>query len=74
MSCGVYHRHGLDPMLLRLWLWCKQAAAALIPPLAWEFPYTVGVALKIEEQNKEKQKQKNCVPVYKVSGQGGNKQ
>ena len=27
-------------------LWCRPAAAAPIPPLAWEFPYAVGVALK----------------------------
>ena len=27
-SCGVGHRHSLDPMLL--WLWCRPAAAAPI--------------------------------------------
>ena len=27
-------------------LWRKPAATALIPPLAWESPYTMGVALK----------------------------
>ena len=44
MSCGVGHRHGLDPVLL--WLWRRLAAAALIQPLAWELPCAVGAALK----------------------------
>ena len=44
VSCGVGCRCGSDPMLL--WLWCRQAAAALIWPLAWELPYAMGVALK----------------------------
>ena len=42
MSCGVGRRHSLDPALLWHWL----AAAALIPPLAWELPYAAHVALK----------------------------
>ena len=29
-----------DPALP--WLWCRQAAAALIPPLAWELPHATG--------------------------------
>ena len=29
-----------------LWLWHRLAAAAPIPPLAWELPYAAGVALK----------------------------
>ena len=33
-----------DPALL--WLWCRLAAVALIPPLAWEPPYASGAALK----------------------------
>ena len=44
MSCGVGHRCGSD--LVLLWLWCRPAAAALIPPLAWEPPYAVGATLK----------------------------
>ena len=28
------------------WLWCKPVAAAPIHPLAWERPYTAGVAIK----------------------------
>ena len=51
MSCGVGHRRGLD--LALLWLWCKQAAIALIRPLAWELPYSTSVALK-KERKKEK--------------------
>ena len=53
MSCGVGHRHGLDPALL--WLWRKLAAVALIQPLAWELPYATGVALK-KKNNKERDK------------------
>ena len=39
MSCGIGHRHGLDPALL--WLWCRPAATASIRLLAWEPPYAV---------------------------------
>ena len=48
MSCGVVHRHGLDPTLL--WLWWRLAAIALIGPLAWESPYTESMALKIKKE------------------------
>ena len=44
MSCGVGRRHGSD--LALLWLWHRLAATAPIRPLAWEPPYTAGVALK----------------------------
>ena len=30
---------------LAQWLWYRLAAAALIQPLAWEFPYASGAAL-----------------------------
>ena len=40
VCCGVGHRHGSDPMLLRLW--GRLAAAVLIRPLAWELPFAVG--------------------------------
>ena len=33
-----------DPALL--WLWCRLAATAPIPPLAWELPYAAPVAIK----------------------------
>ena len=55
MSCGVGHRHGLDPELL--WLWCRPASTALIWSLAWEPPYVMGVALK-RQKPKEKEKKK----------------
>ena len=38
--------------LALLWLWCKTAAVALIRPLAWEPPHTMGVALKSKKVNK----------------------
>ena len=51
MSCGI---HGLDPELL--WLWCRPAATAPIPPLAWEPPYATGMALKRQKDKKKKKK------------------
>ena len=48
MNCGVGCRRGSDPALL--WLWCRQAATALIRPLAWEPPYAMGVALEKTEK------------------------
>ena len=44
MSCGIGLRHSLDPVLL--WLWCRQAAAAPIRPLAQEPPHATGAILK----------------------------
>ena len=55
MNCGVGRSHGSDPELL--WLWCRQAATALIQPLAWEPPYVVGAALK-RQKKKQNKKQK----------------
>ena len=52
MNCSEGHRHGLDPTLL--WLWRRLAAIAPIRPLAWEFPYAAGVALKDKKQKKKK--------------------
>ena len=48
MSCGVGRRCSSDPGLLwlRLWLWRRLEATALIPPLAWEPPYALGAAQK----------------------------
>ena len=44
VSCGVGLRCSSDPVLL--WLCCRLAAAAPVPPLAWEPPYAVRAALK----------------------------
>ena len=52
MSCGVGHGCSSDPALL--WLWCRPAAAAPIEPLAWEFPYAVGAALKRPKKKEKK--------------------
>ena len=38
-----------------LWLWCRPVAAALIRPLAWEFPSAIGVALKRQKINLKKE-------------------
>ena len=37
-----------DPALL--WLWHRLAAVSSIGPLAWESPYTAGVALKSKKK------------------------
>ena len=42
-----------DPALL--WLWCRPAATAPIPPLGWEPPYAAGVALERKEKKKKKE-------------------
>ena len=52
MSCGVGHRHSLDPVLL--WLSHRPAAAALIQPLVWEPPYAMGAALEKAKQTNKK--------------------
>ena len=52
MCCGIGGRRSSDPALL--WLWCRQAAAAPIGPLAREPPYATGEALK-KEKKKESQ-------------------
>ena len=49
VSCGVGHRCGSDPALLRLWY--SPAATALIRPLALEPPYAMGAALKRQKTN-----------------------
>ena len=56
MSCGVGHRLGSGPVLL--WLWCRPAAVAPIPPLAWEPPYAMSAALKKAKKEKKKRKEK----------------
>ena len=48
MSCGVGHRCG--SYLALLCLWYRLAAAAPFGPLAWEPPYTMGVALKRQKK------------------------
>ena len=54
---GGGHKFSSDPALL--WLWGRPTATAPIPPLVWEPPYAMGVALKSKKQKKEKQKWKN---------------
>ena len=44
VTCGVGHRHSLDPALLGLW--CRLTATAPIRPLGWEPPYAMGAALE----------------------------
>ena len=46
-----YRPPGSDPELL--WLWCRLAALAPIQPLAWEFPWVAGSALKNKSRERE---------------------
>ena len=55
MSCGVGHRHNLDPTLL--WLWYRPTAAALIQLLVWETLHALGAALKIKKKKKKTAKE-----------------
>ena len=59
MSCGVGHRHGLDPSLL--WLWCRLAATTPFGPLDWEPPYAMGAALEKTPPPKKKEWEKPLV-------------
>ena len=49
VNYGIGHRHHYNFVLL--WLWGRQAAAALIQLLAWELPYGPGAALKRKKKN-----------------------
>ena len=51
-SCGVGHRQGSDPMLL--WLWCRPAAAALIPSLGISIFHGCCPKKKKKERKKRK--------------------
>ena len=51
-NCDISHRGCSD--LVLLWLWCRPAAVALIEPLAWEFPYASGTALKRKKKKRER--------------------
>ena len=56
---------------LWLWLWCRLAAIALIHPLAWEFTYATGAALKRpKEKKKKKHKHPPSKPPQKRSSLG----
>ena len=50
MNCGVGHTCDSDPVLL--WLWCRPAPIALVGPVAWQLPYTMGAALKQRHKNR----------------------
>ena len=54
MNCGVGRRLGWDSESLRLR--CRPAAIAPIPPLAWEPPYAVGVAIKRKKKKERKER------------------
>ena len=39
-----------------LWLWCRQAAGALIGPLIWKPPYASSAALKSKKKKRKKER------------------
>ena len=53
MSCGIGCRHGSDPALLWLWLWCRLVTTAPIGHLAWEPPHVAGAALEKAKKKEE---------------------
>ena len=65
MSCGVRYRHSAD--LALLWLWRRPAAVAPIRPLAWESPYVMGVTLKRQKKQTNKQKKSTSMLYSLVS-------
>ena len=56
-----------------LWMWGRQAALALIGPLAWEPPYATGVTLKRQKKKKEWKKENILVGTL-VPVESGNPQ
>ena len=64
MSCGVGHRHSLDPVLL--WLWYGLAAAAPIRPLAWELPYAEDAAQKTKRKRKHMNKVADAIFTHSI--------
>ena len=67
MTCGIDHRHGSD--LALLWLWHRPAAIAPIRPLAWEFPYAVGAALKRQKTKQNKKTKLVYLPLSQAATQ-----
>ena len=47
-SRSVGRRCGSDPGML--WLWCRPAAAAPLPPIAWELLFAAGRAVKTKKK------------------------
>ena len=64
VSCGIGHRCVSDPVLP--WLWHRPAAAALLQPLAWELPYTAGVALKEKKKKRSHYINMQSLKVYEI--------
>ena len=55
-----------DPVLL--WLWCRPAAAALIPSLAWEFLHAAaGSALKSKKKKRRRLPHTNSAQILVYS-------
>ena len=50
----------MDPVLL--WLWRRPAVAAPIGPLAWEFPYAAGTAIKKKKRKEKKRNEEQWLP------------
>ena len=62
---GIFEDAGLIPEIVQwdknlalLWLWCRQQLQ--LQPLAWELPYSTGMALKTKKK-KKKRKEKQTM-------------
>ena len=64
-SCSVGHTCGLDPSLL--WLWCRWAAAAPIPPLAWGTSISRGFSPKKTRKEPLSKSQRGSTAFYSSS-------
>ena len=62
-------RHSSDPVLL--WLWCRLAAVAPLPSLAWEPPCAMGAALE-KKRKKQRKKKKKELPTTNIFSKCGN--
>ena len=58
MSCGVRRRHGSNPALLWLWLWCRLAPTDLIKTPSLRTSICRGYGPKKTEDKKKKKKGK----------------
>ena len=55
------------------WLWCRPAAVGPIRPLAWKFPYAVGVALKKSKKREREKRPKEVTEVQKETETWGHR-
>ena len=67
MSCGVGHRHGSDPMLLRLWH--RAAAVAKGCSCSSDVTPSLGTSICHRHSPKKTKKKKYLTPADQVAGE-----